>query len=477
MSEQLDNGTDPTAVDYALVEQIRTAVNRKLEDLENSKGKLGQADLREMAKNLIMRELGDHALATAMRGEVALTADQEMAVSTAVVSRMFGMGRLEYLLDMSEVEDIYVCGSDPVTVKYFGGEQQILPPIASSDDDLREQVQAIATHYGQDERSISTAQPFLNIELPGKDARLAFMFGVTPRPIVTIRRHRYVNVTLDDLVQWGTISRPMMALLQAAVMGRKSILIAGAQGTGKTTALRALCACIAPEERFATMETEYELLLHTIPGRFPLLIPIQERMGTGDKDVSGASAGEIGLGDVFPWTLRHTVKRIVVGEVRSAEVLPMMRAMSRGLRGSMATFHVDSAHETFESLAALLTDYRPALTREAAMRQIAAALDFVVFIDQEAGTDPVTGQPTELRYVSDIIEVGDMTESTGIPSTTALFTAHKDPKVRELDPRGYPTGLSLTDDLWARRAGLDMEWLTNISLGAWDRPFLLRELA
>ena len=477
MSEHLDNETDPTAVDYELVEQIRTAVNRKLEDLENSKGKLGPADLREMAKNLIMRELGDHALASAMRGEEALTANQELAVSAAVVSRMFGMGRLEYLLDMPEVEDIYVCGADPVTVKYFGGEQQVLPPIASSDEDLREQVQAIATHHGQDERSISTAQPFLNIELPGKDARLAFMFGVTPRPIVTIRRHRYVNVTLDDLVQWGTISRPMMALLQAAVMGRKSILIAGAQGTGKTTALRALCACIAPEERFATMETEYELLLHTIPGRFPLLIPIQERMGTGDKDVSGASAGEIGLGDVFPWTLRHTVKRIVVGEVRSAEVLPMMRAMSRGLRGSMATFHVDSVYETFESLAALLTDYRPALTREAAMRQITAALDFVVFIDQEAGTDPITGRPTELRYVSDIIQVGDVTESTGIPSTTALFTEHKDPNVRRLDPRGYPTGLTLTDDLWARRAGLDMEWLTNTSLGAWDRPFLLRELA
>lgn len=475
----INHGTDPAVeIDYALVEEIRAAVNRELEDHETSKGKQRPADQREMAKNLIMRELEDRAMKLALRGEDALTADQEMATSVAVIARMFGMGRLEGVLNIPDVEDIYVCGSDPITVKFFGGEQQTFPPIAESDEDLREQVQAIATHHGQDERTISTASPFLNIELPGKDARLAFMYGVTPRPIVTIRRHRYINVTLDDLVAWGTISRPMMALLQAAVMGRKSILVVGPQSAGKTTMLRALAACIAPEERFATMETEYELLLHTIPGRFPLVLPIQERMGTGDKDASGASAGEISLADVFPWTLRHSIKRILVGEVRSDEVLPMMRAMSRGLRGSMATFHVDSAREAFESLASLLTDYRPALTREAAMRQIAAALDFVVFIDAEKGLDPVTGMPTEQRYVSDILQVGNVADAaTGVPATDKIFTAHKDAAVREHDPRGYPTGTPLTDDLWARRAGLDPKWLSNTELGEWDRPFLQRDLA
>lgn len=226
------------------------------------------------------------------------------------------------------------------------------------------------------------------------------------------------------------------------------------------------------------METEYELLLHTIPGRYPLIIPIQERMGTGDKDASGRASGEINLSDIFPWTLRHTVKRMIIGEVRSAEVLPLMRAMSRGLRGSMATFHVDSAKDTFESLASLLTDYRPALTREAAMRQIASALDLIVFIDQERGIDPETGEPTELRFVTDILEVGNVTGDNGAPSTQELFAPLTDATARMSDPRGYPTGIGLSDEMWARRAGLDLAWLDNKGdLGRWDRPFPLRDLA
>lgn len=474
-----NNSDDDPArdVDYALVEEIRTGVNAKLEEYENSQGKLNAKDLRELAKNLIMRDLGDRALKTVMAGARGLTAREEVELSNAVVARMFGMGRLENLFEMTHAEDFYIHGNSPVIVKYFGGGQGVLPPVAESDEDLRAQVQAIATHHGQDERTITTAQPFLNLELPGKDARLGYMWGVTPHPVVTIRRHRFVNVNLEDLVQYGTISRPMMALLQAAVMGRKSILIVGSQGAGKTTALRALCACIPPEERFATMETEFELLLHTIPGRYPLLIPVQERMGNGDKDATGRPVGEITLGDIFPWMLRHTAKRIIIGEVRSEEVLPLMRAMQRGLRGSMATFHCDSARDTFESLASLLSDYRPALSREAAMRQIASALDFIVFIDQEEGIDPETGEPTELRFVSEILEVGNLTTDSGVPNSTFLFGPHKDPEVRKNDPRGYPTGTGLSDGLWAQRAGLDPEWLTNTELGVWDRPFLQRLLA
>ena len=112
--------------------------------------------------------------------------------------------------------------------------------------------------------------------------------------------------------------------------------------------LRALAQCISSEERFATLETEFELLLHTIPGRFPLLVPVEERVGGGEKDSTGKPAGEINLSDVFPWTLRHSLERVLVGECRSHEVVSLIRAMSRGYRGSMATFHADTPAETFE---------------------------------------------------------------------------------------------------------------------------------
>jgi Phosphofructokinase len=85
--------------------------------------------------------------------------------------------------------------------------------------------------------------------------------------------------------------------------------------------LRALAQCISSEERFATLETEYELLLHTIPGRFRLLMPVEERVGGGDRDASGKPAGEITMGDVFPWTLRHSLERVIVGEARNQEIV------------------------------------------------------------------------------------------------------------------------------------------------------------
>ena len=103
------------------------------------------------------------------------------------------------------------------------------------------------------------------------------------------------------------------------------------------------------------------------------------------------------MGDVFPWTLRHSLERVIVGEARNQEIVSLLRAMSRGYRGSMASFHADTARETFESMATLLIDHAPSLTHEAAMRQIATALDFIVFIDREQVTDRVTGEPTEVH--------------------------------------------------------------------------------
>jgi len=473
VTDQLDG---PAPVDYALVKQIRVKVNSAIEDHESASGTLNSEQQKLMAANLIMRELETHTFTTASAGGRRMTAPDELAVRDVVMRQMFGLGAIEALLENGEIEDVYICGADPVTVKFFGGRKEVWPAIAEDDDDLLNQIKAIATHQGMNERDITAARPFLNMDLPGFDARLGLLFGVTPHPIVTIRRHRFVNVQLEHLVQWGTISRSMMAFLHAAVVGRRSILIVGPQSGGKTTMLRALAQCISSEERFATLETEFELLLHTIPGRFPLLVPVEERVGGGEKDSTGKPAGEVNLSDVFPWTLRHSLERVLVGECRSHEVVSLIRAMSRGYRGSMATFHADTPAETFESLASLLTEHSPQMSHEAAMRAIATALDLIVFIDREAVFDRDTGEPTEIRFVSDIIEVGPVVRETGRPEATRLFEPATDDAVRELDPRGYPTGAHPTDPLWARRAGLDLEWLST-EHGRWDRPFPRRGLA
>jgi pilus assembly protein CpaF len=474
---RISSSDDPESVDFGLVKRIVDAVNAQLEDYAAANGSLSNDATQEMAKNLIMRQLEEHTFTSADEGRGVMSAADEITVRDAVLDRMFGIGSFGPLLADEEVEDVYICGAEPVVLKYFGGRKETRPPVADSDKDLLDQVTSIATHQGMNEREVTAARPFLNMDLPGYDARLGLMFDVTPHPVVTIRRHRFVNVHLEHLVRWGTISRSMMAFLHAAVVGKQSLLIVGPQSAGKTTMLRSLAQCISSEERFATLETEFELLLHTIPGRFPLLIPVEERVGGGDRDASGKPAGEVTIGDVFPWTLRHSLERIILGEARNQEIVALLRAMSRGYRGSMASFHADTVGEIFESMATLLIDHAPSLTHEAAMRQIATALDYIVFIDREQVTDRATGEPTEIRYVSEIIQVGDMTSDSPVPMTAEVFGPPTDSEARLLDPRGYPRGpLPLDENLWARRAGFDMAWL-NDEHGAWDSAFPIRGFA
>jgi Flp pilus assembly CpaF family ATPase len=477
LGSRISESDDPEPVDSSLVREIVDAVNAQLEEYAAANGSLTNEATREMAKNLIMRQLEEHTFTSADAGRGVMSASEEITVMEAVLERMFGIGPFGPLLADEEVEDIYVCGAEPVVLKYFGGRKETRPPIADSDKDLLNQVTSIATHQGMNEREVTAARPFLNMDLPGYDARLALIFDVTPHPMVTIRRHRFVNVHLEHLVKWGTISRSMMAFLHAAVVGKRSLLIVGPQSAGKTTMLRALAQCISSEERFATLETEFELLLHTIPGRFRLLMPVEERVGGGDRDASGKPAGEITMGDAFPWTLRHSLERIILGEARSQEIVSLLRAMSRGYRGSMASFHADTVGEIFESMATLLIDYAPSLTHEAAMRQIATALDYIVFIDREQVTDRATGEPTEIRFVSEIIQVGKMTSDSPAPMTAEIFGPPTDSETRLLDPRGYPRGpLPLDENLWARHAGLDMAWL-KAEHGAWDSAFPIRGFA
>jgi hypothetical protein len=155
--------------------------------------------------------------------------------------------------------------------------------------------------------------------------------------------------------------------------------------------------------------------------------------------------------------------------VRGSEVTTLLHAMSRGYKGSMGTFHADSAVETFESLASLLSDFKPNWSHAAAMQQIASAVDLIVFIDRE---DTEEG---EVRYVSEILEVLPTVAENGLPTMNMIFGPK--PEIEEFDPRGYLLGKP-ADPRWARRAGLDAKWLdrdaqtsTGAAVDAWLKPF------
>ena len=181
---------------------------------------------------------------------------------------------------------------------------------------------------------------------------------------------------LADLVDGQMMPDELGQLLHAAVLGRKSLVIAGDQGAGKTTLLRALIASIPENERFGTLETDYELLTHLQPGRRNILA-LQARVGLGEV-ADGRQVGEFTVAELIPEALRQNLSRLIVGEVRGAEAGAMFEAMQSGA-GTMSTTHSHSAESTIDRLAARVAQGGVITMREA-YRQVAHHVALIVYV-------------------------------------------------------------------------------------------------
>ncbi len=327
-------------------------------------------------------------------------------LAAAVHDRRYGLGPLSVYLRDPQVENVDINGCDQVWVSYATGERVAGPPVAVSDDALITMVRTWATRGGQTARDFSAAAPLVNVALSGS-ARLTATMSVTPRPCVSLRRHGQLDITLVRLTQLGTVDTTVAAFLAAAVRSRCNIIITGGVNAGKTTLLRALAGEIPPSERVATLESEYELFLHGLP-QHPDVIPFEAR------EANSEGSGGISLHDLIAHALRHNPRRIIVGEVRRDEILPMLEAMNSGQDGSMCTLHANSPAEAFDRILILGLRGGLALAERAIHILVGMAVDLIVHIRR--GYD---GTRT-VRYVSEILEVlppGD----TERPAVNRLF--------------------------------------------------------
>jgi len=201
------------------------------------------------------------------------------------------------------------------------------------------------------------------------------------------------------------VSEDLARLLHAAVLARKSIVISGDQGAGKTTLLRALLSAIPENERFGTLETDYELLTHLQPGRTNILA-LQARVGMGETQ-DGRRLGEYTVADLIPEALRQNLSRLVVGEVRGGEAGAMFEAMTAGT-GTMSTTHSHSAASTIDRLASRVAQ-GGVLGVDEAYRQIAHHLHLLVhvrLIDDTWRGGVRTRIVSEVRQLTGAVEAG-----------------------------------------------------------------------
>jgi len=379
-----------------VIERIRAQVLAGLSERQRADQLSGRPPLRGLDEQALGRQLIAEALDADARealsaGRSIRRNDEDDALAQGVFDALFRLGRLQRLLDDPSVENINANGADQVWVRYADGRRERTDPIASSDAELVELLRNAAARLGIGERRFDLGSPRLSLQLPD-GSRLFALMAVAARPCLSIRRHRYLKVTPDDLIGMGTIDLVLRELFRSLMLARKSVVICGGTGAGKTTLLRAMAADIPPWERLVTIEDSLELGLDRFPELHPDAIALEAR----EPNLEGE--GGVGLAELVRWALRLNPDRVIVGEARGEEVLALLNAMSQGTDGSMATLHASSSKGAFSKLATYAIQAPEHLPLEATNLLVANAVHFVVFLAQDS-----TGR----RFVSSVREVLD----------------------------------------------------------------------
>jgi Flp pilus assembly CpaF family ATPase len=420
-------------VEWSLVAALRAQASEQLsQSIASGRGRLDKDAQQELGRSIVLDLIESAMAESANAGQGAWSPALQQATAQAVFDSLFRLGRLQPLVDDDRIENIIIVGYDRVRLELIDGTLIEGPPVADSDQELIDFLVFLASRSEVNARSFSEAQPRLHLRLDG-GARLAAAAWVTPRPSVVIRRHRLMHVTLDDLVKRDMMTPTVASFLRAAVRARKSIVVAGAQGAGKTTLVRALCAEIDEMEAIGTFETEYELHLHEVrPDQ--IVHAWEARPGSGERGPDGRQAGEFTLDEALVDSFRFNLSRQIVGEVRGKEIWAMIKAMESGT-GSISTTHAADAVAAVRKLVTCAMEAGPHVTQGLATSKLAATVDLIVQLSME--TTPVPGGARRTRRVAEIIALAPGEKDPGYATTRVFSTGPAGVAVPDVLPDEY----------------------------------------
>lgn len=301
-----------------------------------------------------------------------------------VCDMVFGLGPLQDLLDTPAVTEIMIVSPELVYLERAG---RVVRSNRSflGDEALMSVIERIVAPLG---RRVDRSQPLVDARLPdGSRVNAVIPPLALKGPCLTIRRFPADRLTVEDLVNWGSLTPSAHAILEAAVRARKNIVVAGGTGSGKTTLLNVLSSFIGTEERLVTIEDSAELRLdqeHVVS------------LETRPANVEGTGAYTIR--DLVKNSLRMRPDRIIVGECRGEEAFDMLQAMNTGHDGSMTTVHANSAQDVvsrIETMCLMAADIPVAAIRQ----QVSQAVDLIVFIRRRDDGRRLTEQVTEVTGI------------------------------------------------------------------------------
>lgn len=297
------------------------------------------------------------------------------------------LGPIAGLMADPNITEVMINGPGQVFAEHRGVMKLTAVTFASADELFR-LIEILLRPSG---REVSSATPYADFRLSdGSRGNVVLPPVAVNGPVVTIRKFTRSLKEVDDLVAAGTLSPRMAMLLAAAVAARANILFTGAAGTGKTTTLGILSRFIPKGERIITIEDTAELSL-----RQPHVVSLECRRANLE------GKGEVTMGQLVRNSLRMRPTRIIVGEIRGAEVVDMLQAISSGHEGCLAVLHASTPTDAVSRLEMMSLSRGLMLPLWAVHRQIAGAVDLIVQHDMLVdGTRKIT-RITELAGVED----------------------------------------------------------------------------
>lgn len=345
---------------------------------------------RYVTGNLPLSRMGDEELEEKIEElvrdrtkELYCSIDQKVSIVQQVFSSIRGFGLLDSIIKDDTITEVMINGPEHIFIEQ-NGRLFKLNKRFESQRRLEDIIQRIVGLAG---REVNQANPICDTRLPdGSRVNVVLPPIALCGPTLTIRKFSKTPMTMERLIQYGSLTQEIADVLELLVKAKYNIFISGGTGSGKTTFLNALSNYIPKDERIITIEDSAELQITGIEN----LVSLETR----NANTSGA--GQITIQDLIKSSLRMRPERIVVGEVRGGEALDMLQAMNTGHDGSLSTGHANSTEDMLSRLETMVLQGASGLPLEAIRQQIASAVDIIIHLSRLRDKSRKTMEITEV---------------------------------------------------------------------------------
>lgn len=391
----------------------------------------GVKDILSEEKNLLIKEVrssvseslnlkeevSDDALKEIITSEVFkrskqsyIEMDERRLIINSVYNSMRGLGILQPVIDDNTVTEIMVNGPNQIFIERKGKIEK-LDLVFESREKLEDIIQSVVSRAN---RTVNESSPIVDARLPdGSRVNIVLQPVALNGPIMTIRKFPDKPVTIENLIEYGSITDEAAEALNKLVKARYNIFICGGTSSGKTTFLNVVSNFIPGDERIITIEDSAELRITGVQNIV--------KMETRNSNTEGR--GEVTIRDLIKTSLRMRPERIIVGEVRGPEALDMLQAMNTGHDGSLSTGHANSSADMFSRLETMVLSAAH-LPLEAIRQQIASAVNIIIHLSR---------MRDKSRKVMEISEIAGYSEGKIHLNPLFKFIEDEQDKVEEWD--------------------------------------------